>query len=343
MTQRLALLCIVLGVSDAVAQSGPTSDGQAWTVEVPRNVLEGGQTFEGGQTSGVQALAAEPPPGTLYVDRETGDWLREVGTCRYEVGYKLSTGVVKTIPWVLGCLTDPDIAATVTRIDGGCVRYSYRVTNRTSAQQDILLFKINMPQPDILVARTDANGWRAGDLGGSPIDTGGLNSFAWLPIGDTPDLSPGSSVDGLSVDSAWLPGITDAFFVGAVKDETNAGPLQEDIPDYLDAELSKLGKQDKDKAQRPTIGPMFSPPGTDVEARRRLVDQLISDIPKAVSAQFVTSDVAAQVTNILTNVRSHVDDATALRNAASAIGGLSVAVESYRTALVVTLNIVADS
>jgi len=119
--------------------------------------------------------------------------------------------------------------------------------------------------------------------------------------------------------------------------------LQEDIPDYLDAELSKLGKQDKDKAQRPTIGPMFSPPGTDVEARRRLVDQLISDIPKAVSAQFVTSDVAAQVTNILTNVRSHVDDATALRNAASAIGGLSVAVESYRTALVVTLNIVADS
>jgi len=91
--------------------------------------------------------------GFVFVDRVSGESIREVSPCRYEITQKLSNGETRHAPVEVGCLIAPTVEVSVVLLADGSFRYAYTLANSAKAEQSIYGFSIQLPASDIVTAR----------------------------------------------------------------------------------------------------------------------------------------------------------------------------------------------
>ncbi len=308
---------------DVNTVAGPGTGLPMSPLTSPRDVLESGDR----ELS--ESLRAQ---GFVFVDRVTGESIKELSPCRYEIVQRLSGGELRRSPLEVGCLIAPEITVSVSRLSNGYFRYIYTVTNHRSAEQHVYGFGIGIPAPDVIVASTEAHGWRLA-LVSTPLAP---SRAMWRPLGGALSLPPGETVGSLSITSQYWPGITDAVFVGGARDRVL--DLAEEPSARLEAALSTVYQ--KAKVADATIGPVIPPP-TLSGGTAGIVDRLASDVAVASSRGWLSEPTTDTVHEVIEDARGVRASPQKLGRLAGKISSLRVGNASYRRALAVTLRAMA--
>jgi hypothetical protein len=332
-----------------VVTEGP--DGKPVRIVAPRNLLDAaddhpldvaplrarGLAIPGGATATAGALRAQ---GFVYLDRDAST-LRHTSACRYEAEYASAGGGRRRMPWVLGCLTEPSVDVAVTPIGAGVLEYRYAIANGSKAEQSIFWFQLRLPRLDVLVGKRETHGWRLVDDGGVPLDLTGSEGADFMAFQGAPRVAPGGRLDGLALQSAYLPGVVEARFQGLVPEDEVAPPA-EALPNDLEEAAIDLHRAGLDKVTRLTMGPAIAPPANTAD-RTRVVAALVADVARAEGGGLADAAGAARLRGLLDAVATNLDrpdrlthlarEARHLRGLSAGYGaGIGAAIEALAAA-----------
>ena len=307
---------------DAVTIQSQASGKPMTPQVIPRNLLDAQD-----DPKLVESLHSQ---GFVFVDRMTGESIREMSPCRYEITQKPSSGESRRAPVEVGCLIAPTVDVSVVALEDGRFRYSYTLKNGARAEQSIYGWSIQLPVSDIVTANAEAEGWRF-------TTPSGPDRAVWWPLWGTPVVAPGQMSGTLSIASRYWPGVTDAIFLGSANDRILE--LEEDLSQALDTALARIHQ--KAKVRGTTIGPMFPPPSSGI-GLNGIIDYLDADIGSAAARGLVDASAVPALHRALAEARLAVgtpERLKALGNQVRALGGVN---PNYRHALAVALRALAN-
>ena len=302
------------------------ASGKPMTPQViPRNLLDAQD-----DPKLVESLRSQ---GFVFVDRVTGESIREMSPCRYEITQKLSSGESRRASVEVGCLIAPTVDVSVVALEDGSFRYSYTLKNGAMAEQSIYGLSIQLPVSDIVTANAEAEGWRFTTV--SPPS--GPNRAVWWPLWRTPVVAPGQKSGALSIASRYWPGVTDAIFLGSANDRILK--LEEEPSQALDTALARIHQ--KAKVPGTTIGPMFPPPSSGI-GLNGIIDHLDADIGSAAARGLVAASAVSALHRALAEARLAVGTPERLKALGNQVRGLGGVNPNYRHALAVALRALAN-
>jgi hypothetical protein len=150
--------------------------------------------------------------------------------------------------------------------DSNTFVYSYTIANGPHSKQNLLSFFLEFPKGIEPINET-ANRWFNGR---AHFATAGRSekTEGWDWMGDQ-GLEPGWSTDGFALASSSLPGMTNAYFRGAVK----MLGFPAEPPFEIDRQVARLEVFPTNHVRRATVGPVLLP---DQISLSTLLDTLIS-------------------------------------------------------------------
>lgn len=237
-------------------------------------------------------LAAE---GFVYVNATSGSSVRRVGNCKYAFQYA-SEGETHAATSELGCLTRPSISVSLRPTEDG-IDYRYKVTNRDGAEQSIGMVRIAVPADGIVDRTIGVDGWRTPG-GGKGLQMG-LPWTGWVPSGSA-DLAAGRALDGLTLRSSYLPGVSQASFRGI---PTSIGSPMPGFPDELGRIATQLTAEEGE-VRVTTLAPAIPPPPWDALEREQVRERLEADVARAATAGLVDREGAASLHSLLAKIQS---------------------------------------
>jgi hypothetical protein len=267
--------------------------------------------------------------GIVFLDRTSGDMVKQTAPHRYELTVQSSDGKQVTVHAETAGLVDPTVLVKISS-SGDVVTYSYTFGNGTNASQSIASVGILLPRKGIVVESSDSAGWMFAHFGGSPRELADLRA-AWLPMGQTPLLGPGQTIGPLSIGSKYWPGLTDALFP-SVPNKAFDPPLMDELPERTERFLLDREQAESD-VRRTTVGPMIAPPGSTSDSRSSVVRQLEGDVDRAVAGGLIGGDTAQAIRGVFKQAEADIDTPEAFAGLAASVASLEGIDSDYRDAI----------
>jgi len=157
-------------------------------------------------------------------------------------------------------LVDPQVTSTVAPTGDGRVHYAYKAENGAHARQSIRKMSI--------LDYSDSNPQGAGanwtvhveqhnerDLGTAAVSA---SAIEWTSNSAALSIAPGSAVQGLTIDSASLPGFVNMTFQGDSKSNEYTPDAVVALPKEVRDQLASLMNPARDVQSAMVIGPRFA-------------------------------------------------------------------------------------
>jgi hypothetical protein len=274
----------------------------------------------------------------IYLDAVTGESIREVTRCNFEIKYKRADGTMQHTSYEVGCLISPSVGVTVTALSAGTLRYSYSLLNKEGSPQAISQVKIVSIEGLTLSAQHGASGWSMpGGVSGGVVSVGGRTDFGWIPLGTNTDLAGGGSITGLIAETSYLAGVTTALVTGIPNNRVVT--FDEPLQWALDSAVTAL--EERGDVHVDTVGPMRAVPAHVSADRQAAIEWMISDIDRAKAVTFVGSG-ESQLRAILARARDNESSNAALLQAATDANAVSGIASDYKAAIVANLQLLAQ-
>ncbi len=364
-TRLTAVLCLAYATAWVDTVSSQETNNVLKTIEVdttqgsrsvPENLLEEVQDpalqemlrsdFWKGYCEGVGEAKRSPgdlrAEGFVFVHRCTGEFVRKVGPCEYELEYRnVLNGERDRRRFEVGCLVTPTVVASVKRLAYGVFRYAYDLGNAEGAEQAVSVFRLaRKAAPGVPLQYGKLLGWHHGTYLSGIAEA--VDTLEWRPslFGLHP-LEPGERVRGLVFESNWLPGVGEIEAKGAVHPVGPPTALPHELPLYLSNAKARVANENG-FIPVATIVPVEPQPEASEAGRLQTLRRLLTEVDAAERELLVTIEGAELLRNLLGKAVAEPENQALLSATAQEVGLITGLTPTYRDAVRETIALLGE-